>query len=435
MDPQEDKSTWRTAAARLGFLADSYDLFAIDIVILVLDYVYGKTLFDAVAKGYMVSAMIIGVIVGQLTFGYVADLVGRRWTFVSTAALTVLGAIASACAFSSSHVSLPVQLAICRFILGLGVGGEYPLSASVVAEAAGDTETRRYLLASVVAMQGFGMLLCSCVALLVTSSGCSLDWAWRIMLGFGAVPSLIAFFIRCQLPESEEFKQAKQSRAENPGNSTSLRSLRLPLLGTSFPWFLMNIYQYSIGSFKSSILEEVFPQRERTLTNEVFHQAAFSAIISIFAIVGFGIGMWLLSRHECAQIQLSGFSALVVVFSTTTVLLQTSRTVGAALVPLLGLMFFFNNLGPNLTTFILPAETFPTLLRATCHGISAACGKMGAVLGSAAFAPLKESVGITGVFVGCGIIALVGALATSAFTPTVANQEMIRISKGYGSLF
>ena len=49
------------------------------------------------------------------------------------------------------------------------------------------------------------------------------------------------------------------------------------------------------------------------------------------------------------------------------------------------LTFFFANFGPNATTFIIPAELFPARLRSTCHGISAAAGKAGAIIGAAGF--------------------------------------------------
>ena len=47
--------------------------------------------------------------------------------------------------------------------------------------------------------------------------------------------------------------------------------------------------------------------------------------------------------------------------------------------------FFFANAGPNTTTFVAPAELFPARLRSTCHGISAASGKAGAIIGAFGF--------------------------------------------------
>ncbi|XP_024013340.1 probable inorganic phosphate transporter 1-6 isoform X2 [Eutrema salsugineum] len=58
---------------------------------------------------------------------------------------------------------------------------------------------------------------------------------------------------------------------------------------------------------------------------------------------------------------------------------------------LYSLTFFFCNFGPNATTFIVPAEIFPARLRSTCHGISAASGKAGAIVGSFGFAALGKS--------------------------------------------
>jgi PHS family inorganic phosphate transporter-like MFS transporter len=60
-------------------------------------------------------------------------------------------------------------------------------------------------------------------------------------------------------------------------------------------------------------------------------------------------------------------------------------------VVLYGLTFFFANFGPNSTTFIVPAEIFPARLRSTCHGISAASGKLGAIAGGFGFLYLAQS--------------------------------------------
>lgn len=54
-------------------------------------------------------------------------------------------------------------------------------------------------------------------------------------------------------------------------------------------------------------------------------------------------------------------------------------------IALYALTFIFSNLGPNATTFIVPAELFPARLRSTCHGISAAAGKAGAIVGAFGF--------------------------------------------------
>lgn len=49
---------------------------------------------------------------------------------------------------------------------------------------------------------------------------------------------------------------------------------------------------------------------------------------------------------------------------------------------------FFQNFGPNTTTFVIPGEVFPTRYRSTCHGIAAASGKLGAIIAQVGFAQL-----------------------------------------------
>lgn len=424
--PHSKQDNLRINAARLGALADSYDLFAIDLVVFIFELLYGGVVFNASAKSVMVSAMLAGVILGQLTFGYLSDLLGRKWIFVCTAALTAFGAVASALTTpNNTVVSLPVQLAVCRFFLGLGVGGDYPLAAAVTAEIAQHAGTRRHLLASVIAMQGFGMLLSSFVVLACVSLDASLERTWRTALAFGAFPSLMALVIRLQLHESTQFETAQRLRARDCSWTIQGMVVKLwwPLIGTSAPWFLMNIFQYSIGSFKSSLLGNLVTREGVSPITRVAQEAGISALISLFAIAGFGVGMILLQRASCASLQLGGFVALVPVFALSG--LASHNASVSSLVLLLGVMFFFMNCGPNIGTFVIPADVFPTVVRATCHGFSAACGKIGAVLGTAMFAPAKESFGIEAVFGCCALVAFSGAVMTHIFVP----REPILVSQ------
>merc|ERR1719517_363912 len=76
----------------------------------------------------------IGIIVGQFGFGFLADVMGRKLASICTACLTIGGTVASACVNNNGPVSIVMCLAICRFFAGLGIGGEYPLSAALSQE-------------------------------------------------------------------------------------------------------------------------------------------------------------------------------------------------------------------------------------------------------------------------------------------------------------
>lgn len=75
----------------------------------------------------------------------------------------------------------------------------------------------------------------------------------------------------------------------------------------------------------------------------------------------------------------------------------TAHTSTAGLMVLFALSQFVLNLGPNCTTFLIPAEVFPTRVRGTAHGISAAAGKCGAVLTAFAFGTVEAAIGLDGI--------------------------------------
>eukprot|EP00878_Enallax_costatus_P036417 GHUV01040895.1.p1 GENE.GHUV01040895.1~~GHUV01040895.1.p1 ORF type:complete len:151 (-),score=42.62 GHUV01040895.1:376-828(-) len=83
-----------------------------------------------------------------------------------------------------------------------------------------------------------------------------------------------------------------------------------------------------------------------------------------------------------------------------------------AMVIVYALTFFFANFGPNSTTFIIPGEAFPTRFRSTCHGLSAAAGKAGAILGVFAFGDLKNKQGFPITFGMLSIFMFAGLLCT-----------------------
>lgn len=91
------------------------------------------------------------------------------------------------------------------------------------------------------------------------------------------------------------------------------------------------------------------------------------------------------------------------------------------------LKLLYSNFGPNTTTFVIPGEIYPAEVRATCHGLSAACGKLGAATGAYVFPMLLSSMqtssssnnndGLPVVMYWCSVVAMLGAVVTYFFTP------------------
>jgi hypothetical protein len=183
-----------------------------------------------VLEGSVASAALVGSIMGQIVAGSMADIVGRKKIFVITAALIAIGSIGSACALDTPFLTIYGQISCWRLFLGAGVGGEYPLAATVTSESS-SAGKRGSLMCAVFAMQGVGSLLSGVVVFCCLSLGFSLAFTWRFALAFGAIPAILAFPWRLRMHETESFERLKKERmhdallvpdnVNNGGNASS----------------------------------------------------------------------------------------------------------------------------------------------------------------------------------------------------------------------
>lgn len=174
---------------------------------------YAETGQLHILEGSVASAALIGSILGQLIAGSLADIIGRKRIFVTTAALITIGCIGSACALDTPTLTIYGQIACWRTLLGAGVGGEYPLAATVTSEST-SAGKRGSLMSAVFAMQGIGSLLSGCIVFICLALQCSTAFTWRFALAFGAVPVMIAFPYRLRMHETESFSRLQKERAQ-----------------------------------------------------------------------------------------------------------------------------------------------------------------------------------------------------------------------------
>lgn len=431
---------YQVVFAGTGFLADAYDLFVIDLVLAILQRLHpdGISVAD---KSLVASATLLGAVSGQIFFGVMGDWLGRKWTFLVTCVLIIFGALGSACVvWSEGDFSLVRQLSLARFLLGVGVGGEYPLAATIAAESS-DRATRGRLIAAVFSMQGWGMLLSILFTMLFLASEMPLEWIWRLLLALGALPSALVIYLRAKMEESDLFQKARRSADESSGASflshasrawLIIREFWHPMIGTTMTWLLLDITFYGTGSFKSKISAFLIESEDASDRGQIWHETILSFYIVCMAIPGYLLSVCFIEQIGRYRLQLGGFLAMSVNFFLTaylhTVLVGHQRW---CLIVFFGLTFLFSNFGPNTTTFVIPVEIYPTLIRATCHGLSAAAGKVGAVAGAMAFSPLEESLGIGTVLTCCGMVTLVGAMFTFCFTSdkVIDLEELDRLQK------
>lgn len=137
------------------------------------------------------------------------------------------------------------------------------------------------------------------------------------------------------------------------------------------------------------------------------------------------------SLLNLTDVMLQGFAAMAILYFAIALSWHPLRSFPILLVFLYGLTFFFANYGPNTTTFILPSLVYSAECRSTFNGISAACGKLGALVGATAFAPLNKLFHEEAVMLMCAATALV-AFAMTAFFVRLSETPTASPSPGHG---
>ncbi|KAK3417320.1 hypothetical protein EUGRSUZ_H03068 [Eucalyptus grandis] len=469
--------------AGMGFFTDAYDLFCISLVTKLLGRIY---YFDEASPKPGVlpikvlaavnGVALCGTFAGQLFFGWLGDKLGRKRVYGVTLAIMVVCSIASGLSLGKERKAVMATLCFFRFWLGFGIGGDYPLSATIMSEYA-NKKTRGAFIAAVFAMQGFGILFGGIVGLIVSavfngrygaqpynvdrkgSTVMQADYVWRIILMFGAIPAAMTYYWRMKMPETARYtalvaKNAKQAAAdmstvlnvdleaeqekveriaEDRSNNFGLFSTEfarrhgLHLLGTAMTWFLLDVSYYSSNLFQKDIFTNVgwLPKAETiNAIDEVFRVAKAQTLIALCGTVpGYWFTVAFIDHIGRFAIQLMGFFFMAVFLFILAIPYDHWKQNHAGFVILYSLTFFFANFGPNATTFVVPAEIFPARLRSTCHGISAAWGKAGAIIGSFGFlyasqdrknpdSGYKPGIGIKNTLIVLGALNFLGMLFT-----------------------
>lgn len=439
--------------AGVGFFTDAYDIFAINIASTMLGYVYGKgqKLNKNQDLGVKVATP-VGTFVGQLLFGWLADVVGRKRMYGVELMIIIIATFAQALSGDGKAVHIIGTLVVWRFLMGIGIGGDYPLSAVISSEFA-STKIRGRMMTAVFANQGWGNFTAALVAFIITAAYKtsilkeasvtnlkSVDYMWRILIGLGCVPGVIALYFRLTIPETPRFTMdiernidqatadiktvlTNTSRVDNDdlvqrveAPRASLADFRAyfgrwenfkVLFGCAYSWFALDIAFYGLGLNSGIVLQAIgFGTPPQKGVEGVYQNLKNICIGNLILSAGGLIpGYWFtfvfIDKWGRKPIQLMGFIALTILFVIMGFGYDKLTATPAAtkgFVVLYCFANFFQNFGPNTTTFVIPGEAFPTRYRSTAHGISAASGKLGAIVAQVGFAQLKD-IGGTNKFV------------------------------------
>jgi MFS family permease len=426
--------------AGMGFFTDAYDLFIIGVALALIKVEYHPS---AILIGLIGSTALIAALVGATVFGRIADVFGRKAIYGLEAAIMAVAAIGSA--FSPNLE----WLIVWRFVLGIGIGGDYPVSAVIMSEYS-NRKNRGRLVSMVFSMQALGLVMGPVVALVILALGINHDIAWRLMLGLGAVPAIGVIYLRRRLPESPRYMarvQGKVSAAADavraytrnavdvqdqvaePRVRLSFRQFLssprylLLLVGTAGSWFMLDYTFYGNSISSPLILKALAPG-----ASLIEDTAITLVIFSVCALPGYVVAFFTIDRIGHRRLQFIGFAMMAVAFFLIGVVPGVIKDVAPFLI-LYGLSYFFTEFGPNTTTFVLPAELYPVAARTTGHGISAGTGKLGAFVGTFTFPLVLATLGLSGVMLIAASTAVIGIGVTfllpepSGKTLEMASQE------------
>jgi PHS family inorganic phosphate transporter-like MFS transporter len=411
--------------AGMGFFTDAYDLFIIGVA---TTLIAPQWHLSSSQTGLVNSITLISAFVGAFIFGRIADVFGRKRIYGLEAALMVVGALASAFA-----PNLTVLL-ICRFVLGVGVGGDYPMSATLMTEYS-NRKNRGRLVGMVFAMQALGTVAGYVAGLALLSAHVPNGDTWRILLGLGALPAASVLYMRRRMPESPRYQEqvlgqgqkaarsiegysdgvvqvgnsAMPGVAATSGSEPDVGSSRrgamklstflsnpkylLLLLGTAGSWFVFDYAYYGNSVSAPLIIKSVLGTHGAGVLTEAL--ALQLIVFTVAAVPGYYLAVHFMDRIGHRRLQWIGFLGMGTAFLLIGVIPGITSVVAPFLL-LFAVSYFFAEFGPNTTTFVLSAEMYPTSARATGNGISAGVAKVGAFIGVYLFPIIKSHLGVSG---------------------------------------
>jgi MFS family permease len=380
-------------AASLGWMLDSMDVMLYSMVIPAAQ----KDLhMSAGIAGGIMSLTLIAAAVGGIFFGFVADRLGR------TRALSMSILIYCVCTGLCAFVHTVPELAICRMLLGLGMGGEWAAGAALVAETWPD-EHRGKALGIVQSSWAIGYALAALVVALVMP-----HFGWRAVFLVGMMPALITVWIRRKVKEPEVW-------TVEPRQSNSFSELFRGTLGRStliittmnaaslFAW-------WGLFSWVPAFLSLPIAQGGHGL--DIVHTARWTIFMQVGTFLGYTSFGYLADRFGRKRTYITYL--IVAACVVPIYALAKSSTTLLLWGPVIGFWGsgYFSGFG------VIASEAFPTALRGRAMGFAYNLGRVVSAAAPYTIGRLSETRGIGSALVITSAGFLLAALTASGLRET-----------------
>ncbi|OEU05995.1 MFS general substrate transporter [Fragilariopsis cylindrus CCMP1102] len=522
----------------LGLFGESYILFSIGTLTPIWKILYPNCFnnsnnFDnnsdnnntsscnpIVIQYSLIYGVLIGIILGMISLGYISNRIGRRNGSIITSFLMCLGSfflVVLSILFTSSSdddendndnddaafssgdedvVLLFHGIVLSLFIFGIGVGGEYPLSASLASEKATTIATATATQEEIQQNHRRLGIWCNTLTILLllsilqirnnndanndannnandneddgnddndddnntdtttyTYTEEQLLLVWRITYIIGSLVLFFVFISRIfYLKESKVWlnnndnNDSKSNKKETTTNTTALfhQHYGMRLFGASMSWLLWDISFYGNKLFQSIFIVALFDAAASLL-----QLTSVSFLNATVALIGYYCAAYIIELPWLGRyvyLQSIGFLVTGTLFILCESTAKTTTTKTYLMVSMYLLSSFIGQLGPNCTTFIIPTEIFPTEQRTYAHGICAASGKVGALLAAIVFHFFISSSGGNNndeqeeddqqyiLFYICGYTSYMACLITVCFLPETNNLNLLELDLQWNNI-
>jgi putative MFS transporter len=405
--------------AGLAHFSDAFDSLAIAFVLPVL---IGLWKIAPEQIGFLISAGYIGQMVGAVAFGWTAERIGRRGALRLT--VLVISVLSLACAFAWNYLSF----FIFRTLQGVGLGGEVPVAATYMNEISAARFRGRIVLLLQSAF-AIGIVITALVSIWIVPH---LGWQWMFFIG--AVPALLAIWLRRLMPESPRWLAGRGRLAEADEVLSKVEAevsrggtVRLPALPDRLPapateratiaslfqgpylgrtlivWSLMlgtSIVGYGLLTWMPSIFRTVF----KLPVGVTLEYGLISSIASFLGVLSGAYLVDVIGRRPSFILGFFGSGAALAILWQ--IALQVSPVYVMALAAI-GL-YFISYLLSGLYLYV--PEIYPTRMRALGTGAASAWLRIGAIAGPSLVGWILVVSDLSSVFLMFAAVAVLGGL-------------------------
>ncbi len=406
-----------------GMFIDAYDFTSIGVGIVQLRTEFHLSPF---AVGSVTAMMALGAFVGAIWGGYFTDKAGRFKMFLVDLVLLVVAALGAAL---STNVWI---LLFFRLLLGIGVGLDFPVALSFIAEYV--NARKRGSSVNLWAPLWFVATACTGLIILPFYYFVHTAYLWRIAVGFGAVPALIVLILRYKYMDESPTWAAHNVGLHEAGRvlekmygvkvqviaeerKTEAKKVDVNFFEIFSPKYRLRTFLVTIISITQSFEYFAVAFNIPTISTHLFGGAFINAILgtvffNIFGIVGGFVGAGILSKIGVRRLTIIGYGIGVV--SLFVIYLGGTQFSVLTAALLFGIFIFAHAGGQGGTGMTMAALSYPTRIRGVGTGFAQGMTRVGSILGFYFFPLVVAQVGINKMLLYLVIFPLIAFIATIA---------------------